>query len=95
MSCQQGCWCFSSFLLPRLRVLYLLNQDERASKAGTYGIPFNRIICAGVSKGPLVCAFHFASVWLVMKKMMMMMVVIGVAMGKGVEIGAELVLLSR
>ena len=25
---------------------------------GTYGIPFNRIICVGVSKGPLVCAFH-------------------------------------
>ena len=25
---------------------------------GAYGTPFNRIICAGVSKGPLVCAFH-------------------------------------
>ena len=25
---------------------------------GAYGTPFNRIICAGVSKGPLVCSFH-------------------------------------
>ena len=25
---------------------------------GAYGTPFNRIICAGVSKGPLVCDFH-------------------------------------
>ena len=32
---------------------------------------------------------------MVMKKKMMMMVVIGVAMGQGVEIGAELVLSSR
>ena len=59
MSCRQGCWCFPSFLPPRLRVLYLLNQDERASNGGgAYGTPFNRIICAGVSKGPLVCSLH-------------------------------------
>ena len=64
---------------------------------GTYGIPFNRIICAGVSKGPLVCAFHLrvSCRWMTMMMMVMMVVLIGVAMGQGVEIGVELVLSSR
>ena len=43
--------------------------------------------------------FTFAGVWPMMvddeKDDVMMMVVIGVAMGQGVEIGAELVLSSR
>ena len=33
-------------------------------KVGAYGTPFNRIICAGVSKGPLVCAFHLRVSWM-------------------------------
>ena len=27
-------------------------------KVGTYGIPFDRISCEGLVKGPLVCYFH-------------------------------------
>ena len=62
-----------------------------------YGLLTNRIICAGVSKGPLVCAFHLrvSCRWMMMMTMMMMVVLIGVVMGQGVEIGAELVLSSR
>ena len=65
MSCQQGCWCFSSFLPPRLRVL--LARTKKPSvlpTVGAYGTPFNRIISAGVSKGPLVCAFYLRVSWM-------------------------------
>ena len=31
---------------------------------GAYGTPFNRIISAGISKGPLVCAFHLRVSWM-------------------------------
>ena len=61
---------------------------------GAYGTPFNRIISAGVSKGPLVCVFHLRVSWMD-EKADDDDVVIGVAMGQGVEIGAELVLSSR
>ena len=96
MSCQQGCWCFVSFLPPRLRVLLARTKNRACFHWWEYGLLTNRIICAGVSKGPLVCAFHLrVSCRWTMMMMMMMVVLIGVAIGQGVEIGAELVLPSR
>ena len=41
----------------------LLARTKKTSvlpTVGAYGTPFNRIICAGVSKGPLVLRFPFA-----------------------------------
>ena len=33
-------------------------------EVGAYGTPFDRIICEGLVKGPLVCYFHLrVSVW--------------------------------
>ena len=38
---------------------YRPNQEPSVlPTVGPYGTPFNRIICAGVSNGPLVCSFH-------------------------------------
>ena len=64
MSFQQGCWCFVSFLPPRLRVLLARTKNRACFHRWEYGLLTNRIICAGVSKGPLVCAFHLRVSWM-------------------------------
>ena len=49
---------FCLILAPRCEFLSLEPRLSVLPKVGTYGIPFDRIICEGLVKGPLVCYFH-------------------------------------
>ena len=63
MSCHRG-WCFASFLPPRLRVLLARTKNQACFHRWGYGPLTSRMNCAGVTKGPLVCAFHLRVSWM-------------------------------
>ena len=94
MSCHRGWWCFVSFLPPRCE-FFLLNQDRACFHRWGYGPLTSRLNCAGVSKGPLVCAFHLRVSCRLDEGAMTTVVFRMWRWGQGVEIGTQLVLSSR